>query len=158
MERKINYKILLPSLLVPLGLGGLTAFLLKDSFGIYEILYKPLFSPPKWLFGPAWTLLYILMGIACYLVLMSDVSSQRKGRAIKAYAVQLALNILWPYLFFGLEMFGLSMLCAALLLAAVLVCYVLFAHINEVSGRLLLPYIFWCAYALYLNTGVVLLN
>lgn len=158
MERKINYKLLIPALAVPLLTGALAAFIVKDDFAVYEGLYKPLLSPPAGLFPVVWTILYVLMGIASYLVAVSDSSRQRKGRALKTYAVQLVLNFLWPILFFGFEMFGLALLCMLLLLAAVFVCYVLFAHISAAAGRLLLPYLLWSAFALYLNIGVVLLN
>lgn len=158
MKRTINYKILLPAVLLPLLLGALAAFLVKDGFQLYSMLYKPLLSPPALLFPIVWFILYVLMGIASYLVISSDASLQRKKRALKLYALQLILNFLWPILFFGMEMFGLALLCALMLLTTVILCYVLFAHISDTAGLLLVPYIIWLLFAVYLNIGVILLN
>lgn len=158
LKRTIDYKVLLPALLIPLLTGGLAAFIVKDDFVFYDMLYKPLLSPPKLLFPIVWTALYILMGIASYLVIRSDASAQRKKRAIKVYVLQLGLNFLWPILFFALEMPGAALLCALALLFAAIVCYVLFDHISHSSGLLLIPYIIWLCFAVYLNVGVLLLN
>lgn len=158
MKRTINYKILLPAVILPLLVGVLAAFSVKDGFQLYGMLYKPLFSPPAVLFPIVWFILYVLMGVASYLVISQDASIQRKKRALKLYGLQLVLNFLWPVLFFGMEMFGLALLCALMLLIAVIVCYVLFAHISNTAGILLVPYIIWLLFAVYLNIGVLLLN
>ena len=158
MNRSINYKILLPAVALPLLLGALAAFLVKDGFGLYAMLYKPLLAPPGALFPVVWFILYVLMGVASYLVINSEASSQRKKRALKLYGAQLVLNFLWPILFFGMEAFGLALVCALLLFLAVILCYVLFAHISQTAGLLLLPYIIWLLFAVYLNMGVLLLN
>ena len=158
LEKRINYKILLPALLVPLLAGGLTAWAVGDGFELYKLLYKPLFSPPGALFPIIWTILYAMMGAASYFVLSSDAGKPRKKRAMKSYIVQLGLNLLWPLLFFGAEMFTLALVTAFALLAAAMLCQVFFAHISKTAGNLLLPYVLWLFYALYLNAGVVLLN
>ncbi len=158
MDRKINFKLLVPAVLLPLAVGGLAAYITKDSYASYESLYKPLFSPPGMVFGIVWSVLYVLMGVASYRVLRADASGQRKSRALKVYGVQLAINFLWPVIFFNLEMYWLAFIWAGLLLFAVFLCWLLFAHIDIWAGRLILPYLLWCCYALYLSLGVALLN
>ena len=158
MKKTIDYKRLIPAVVLPLLVGAAAAFIVKDNFGIYELLYKPLLAPPAKLFPVVWTVLYVLMGIASYKVVVSDAGRQRKLRALKSYALQLVLNFLWPILFFGGEMFAAALLCAVLLLGAILVCYLFFSHISQTAGYLLLPYVFWSLFAVYLNIGILLLN
>ena len=158
MDRKINYKRLIPSILLPVLVGALAAFLTRDNFADYEQLYKPLFSPPGAVFGIVWTILYILMGIACYRIIQKEASKPRKARALKLYAGQLIINFLWPIIFFNFQMYTLACLWAALLLLLVFFCWLLFEHIDKWAGRLFVPYLLWCAYALYLSAGVALLN
>ena len=110
------------------------------------------------MFGIVWTVLYVLMGIACYLLLQSEAARERKARALKLYGLQLVINFLWPIIFFNWEMYWLAFLWAGLLLGAVLICWLLFAHIDKWAGRLFVPYLLWCLFALYLNVGFAVLN
>ena len=158
MDKKINWKILLPCLLLPLLGGGIISYLLKDSFSVYQTLYKPIFSPPGWLFGPVWAILYLMMGLAFYLMLKSPADPRRKKRAGRIFVLQLGLNYLWPVVFFALESYWGAFALALLLLLAVFLTWLHFAHISKNSGRLLSPYLIWCFYALYLSAGVALLN
>ncbi len=153
-----DWKRLAFSLLLPLGAGGLSGFLLRDRFAVYKLLYKPLLAPPALVFPIVWTLLYLLMGYACYRVLSSGVSPERMRRALLVYGLQLGINVLWPWWFFGLQLWGFAFFWALLLLGAVWLCYLFFFHVEEKSGRLLLPYLLWCAFAGYLSAGVWLLN
>ena len=158
MDKKIKLKLLIPSLILPILGGGVIGYLLKNSFGIFEKLYKPIFSPPAWLFGPVWAILYLLMGYGFYLMLTSSADPRRKKPASRIFALQLGLNYLWPVLFFAMERYWAAFALAAILLPAVFAAWLRFAHISKAAGRALLPYLIWCFYALYLSAGIALLN
>lgn len=158
MKNRLKIVPLIISLALPLAVGGLSALLAGTSMLRYESFVKPPLSPPGWLFPVVWTLLYILMGLASYLVYTSGASQIRVQRALSYYAVQLALNFFWPLIFFRLQMYLTAFLWLAALWVLVLICTVLFRHIRESAGRLFLPYLIWCTFALYLNFFVYLLN
>lgn len=143
---------------LPLAVGGVSAFLTGGGMEFYEMYEKPALSPPGWVFLVVWTVLYILMGTASFLVWSSDASPARKNRALYVYALQLGVNFFWPLIFFRLEMFLAAFLWLAVLWLLVAVCTLLFYHIRPSAGKLMLPYLFWCIFALYLNFGVYILN
>ena len=153
---KINWKALIISLAIPLGVGALAAFLTRDSMAIYAEVTKPPLSPPGILFPIVWIILYTLMGISSYLVYMSDSKNERK--AVSLYGVQLAVNFIWPLLFFNLQMYLAAFIW--LLLLWVLVLFMIFAFYRErpISAYLQIPYIIWLTFAAYLNFGVFMLN
>ena len=153
-----NWKTLLLCLVIPLAAGGIGALLASGFSGSYEAMYKPLLSPPGWVFPVVWTLLYLLMGYASYLVYTSEASMPRKRRALTVYAVQLVINLLWPLFFFRLGWYTFAFIWLLLLIAAVLLCRMLFRYIEKRAGDLLLPYLIWLFFAAYLNLGVAILN
>lgn len=153
-----NWKVLLLCLAIPLAAGGFGA-LLAGGFGeAYGAMYKPLLSPPGWLFPVVWSALYLLMGYASCLVYVSEASPPRKRRALGMYAVQLGINLLWPLLFFRLELFGFAFVWLLLLILAAMLCTLLFRCIEKRAGDLLIPYLLWLFFAAYLNLGVAILN
>ena len=153
-----NWKTLPLCLVIPLAAGGIGALLAGGFSGSYEAMYKPLLSPPGWVFPVVWTLLYLLMGYASYLVYTSEASMPRKRRALTVYAVQLVINLLWPLFFFRLGWYTFAFIWLLLLIAAVLLCRMLFRYIEKRAGDLLLPYLIWLFFAAYLNLGVAILN
>lgn len=156
--REKNWKTLLLCLAVPLAAGGIGA-LLAGGFGeSYGAMYKPLLSPPGWVFPVVWTALYLLMGYAGWLVLTSDASEPRRRRALTVFGVQLLLNLLWPLLFFRLGWYGFAFVWLLLLILAVLLCLLLFRYISKRAGELLVPYLLWLFFAAYLNLGAAILN
>ena len=158
MKNKIKIIPLLISLALPLAVGGLSALLTGSSMMMYDSFVKPPLSPPGWAFPVVWTILYILMGLASYLVYTSGASTVRIQRSLSFYAVQLALNFFWPLTFFRLRMYLTAFLWLVALWVLVLICTVLFRHIRKPAGQLFLPYLIWCSFALYLNLFVYLLN
>ncbi|MDD5026120.1 MAG: tryptophan-rich sensory protein [Candidatus Peribacteraceae bacterium] len=123
----------------------------------YPTLMKPTWNPPSWIFGPVWTTLYALMGIAASLVWnLRD----RPGAklALWVYGTQLALNAIWSILFFGLKNPGLAFAEIIPLLALIILTTVLFWRINAWAGILLLPYVAWVSFATYLNYTLWQLN
>lgn len=125
----------------------------------YPTLVKPSFTPPNWVFAPVWTLLYIMMGVAAGLVW--DRFSFDKGAVKKAlvfFIVQLVLNAIWSYLFFGLHNPMLAGLEIILLWLMIYETYFQFTKINKVAGYLLVPYLVWVAFAAVLNASIWWLN
>ena len=158
VKHNIKLKQLIAAIALPLAVGGLAAFLTKDGMKLFETMAKPPLAPPQWLFPVAWTALYILMGVASYLIWTAHVSEARRERALTVYALQLAANFLWPVLFFTLGLYFVSFLWLIVLWVMILVCTVLFHYISRTAGKLMLPYLIWTAFAGYLNLGIWLLN
>ena len=154
---KVQWKPLLIALAVPLAAGGLSA-LISGGMSDYENLIQPPLSPPGWLFPVVWTILYLLMGWASYLVYTADVPEGQKKRALTLYAIQLFLNFLWSPVYFGLQWRLVAFFILLALWAAILLTMRAFSAINEKAGDLFLPYILWVTFAAYLNLGTVLLN
>ncbi len=155
---KIAWKKLVLCLMIPLLVGGLSALLTRNSMEIFETLQKPPFAPPGWLFPVAWTVLYLLMGTASYLVLESGGDPEKIRQALKVYGIQLAVNFLWPLLFFSLQRYLLSFLWLLLLLVLIVITLLRFRSLSPVAGLLLVPYLLWVVFAGYLNLGIFLLN
>ncbi|MDO5141439.1 MAG: TspO/MBR family protein [Eubacteriales bacterium] len=145
-------------LLLPLAVGGLAAWLTKDSMEQFAALAQPPLSPPGWAFPVAWTLLYLLMGLASWLVHKASAPQADKKRALALYGVQLAVNFCWPLLFFRAGAYGTAFWWLVLLLALVLATMVAFGRIDRRAAYLLVPYVLWLLFAGYLNAGVWALN
>lgn len=156
LNMSIRLKPLIVNLLIALGVGALSGFLTMGAMEDYKAVEKPMLSPPEIVFPIVWSVLYILMAVSAYLVYVSD--SPRKRASLITYGVQLALNFLWPIVFFckGAYLAAFFVLCA--LLITVIVMTVLFFSVRNAAGFLQIPYILWLLFAGYLNFGVYLLN
>lgn len=152
----IKLKPLLISLLISLGVGGLSALLTRGSMEVYGNLNQPPLSPPDWLFPIVWTILFILMGIAAYLVWMKH--DPDRDQALVLYAVQLAFNFLWTLLFFNWQLYGFALLWLIALWVLILLTTIKFYHTTPAAGWLMAPYLLWVTFAAYLNAGVWYLN
>ena len=155
---KINKKLLVICLVVPLAVGGIAALLTGGGMDAFESLSKPPLSPPGWLFPLVWTILYILMGFASYLVLVSGADRLDIPYAMLLYAVQLAFNFLWPLFFFGLSAYLFAFVWLLVFWLLIIAAVIFFFRISRVAGYLLIPYILWVTFAGYLNFGIYLLN
>ena len=124
----------------------------------FNELNKPPLSPPGWLFPVVWTLLYVLMGIASYLVLVSGEDEAKVTSALKTYGLQLAFNFFWSIIFFNLESYLFAFIWLVALWILILLTMIKFFRIREAAGYLLLPYLAWVTFAGYLNLGIYLLN
>jgi len=125
----------------------------------YPDLKKPFFNPPSWVFAPVWTLLYIAMGVAAGLVWQQlDKKSELVKKALFMFVIQLALNALWSYLFFGLQNILLAFIEIILLLLVIYETYFLFKQIHKKAGYLMLPYLFWVGFATILTGSIYWLN
>ncbi len=152
---KIEWKKLISCIAIPLIVGGVSALLTRGSMETFASVNKPPLSPPGWLFPIVWTILYILMGVASYLVLTSG---KMNRTALTVYGIQLAFNFLWPILFFNLELYLLSFIWLVILWLLILITTVLFYIISKPAGYLMIPYLLWVTFAGYLNLAIYLLN
>ncbi len=138
----------------------------------YATLAKPALNPPAWVFGPVWTILFALMGIAVFLIWSSDpiivpdeqgnVSKEQGKEKIKTaltvFGVQLALNVLWSIIFFGLHNPAGAFVDIVFLWLAILFAIFVFSKISKTAAWLLMPYLIWVSFAAYLNYAVWMLN
>ena len=148
----IHWKNLITAVAIPLAVGGLSAWITKDGMKAFEAVNQPPLTPPMWLFPVVWSILFVLMGIASYLVVM------QKGEDTKAltlYAVQLIFNFFWSIWFFNLGWYLFAFLWLVALWILILATTVAFYRISKPAAWLMLPYLVWVAFAGYLNLGVV---
>lgn len=153
---KIQWKRLLVYLAIPLGVGALAGILTKDSMMQFSLLNKPPLSPPGWLFPVVWTVLFLLMGYASYLVSRSD--SVQKRPALILYAIQLIVNFFWSIFFFNFEWYLFSFFWLVLLWVLILLTIRAFWRISPTAAILLIPYLLWVTFAGYLNLAIWLIN
>lgn len=148
---------LIISLLLPQVAGGLGAFFTLSSVQSWFLtLNKPSWNPPSWLFGPVWTTLYVLMGIACFLIWKSN--HPLKKQALTLYFLQLVLNFLWSPAFFGAQNPLLGLVVILPMWACILACILTFRQINTWAAALLVPYLLWVTFATALNASIWSLN
>jgi len=155
---KINKKLLILCLVIPLDVGGIAALLTGGDMDSFAKLSQPPLSPPGWLFPVVWSVLYILMGIAAYLALMSGKNQADIRSAILLYSIQLALNFMWPVFFFSLSAYLFSFIWLAVLWLFIIATAISFCKLADRAGYLMIPYYLWVTFAGYLNFGIYLLN
>lgn len=152
------WKLLL-SILIAQAAGGLGSIATSRSLrDWYPALQKPSFNPPNWVFGPVWTILFTLMGIAAFLVWQKGADKPEVKRALTIYGVQLGLNTLWSIVFFGLKSPLYGLIDIALLLAAILATIIAFFAASIPAALLLIPYFLWVSFASILNYYIWQLN
>ena len=152
---KIQWKNLITCLAIPLAVGSLSALLTRDSMKTFNSITKPVLAPPGWLFPIVWTILYILMGIASYLVLTSG---KPNDIALTVYGIQLVFNFFWSIIFFNLTLYLFAFIWLVLLWLLILKTALLFHQISKPAGYLMVPYLLWVTFAGYLNFSIYLLN
>ncbi len=151
---KKDIKSLVVSVAVSLGAGILSALLTGGSMRQYADMYKPPLAPPGWVFPVVWTILYILMGIASWMIFESQGADKRL--ALSLYGNQLLLNIVWPLLFFELEMYFFAFAWLLLLWLMIYLTIRQFALIRRKAAQLMLPYLAWVTFAAYLNLAIAI--
>jgi len=124
----------------------------------YAALRKPTFTPPNWLFAPVWTTLFVLMGISLFLIWRKPVITPKVRTALIVFALQLALNVLWSILFFGLRSPLAGFIEILILWVVILLTIVNFYRLSSAAGVLLIPYILWVSFAAILNFSLWRLN
>ncbi len=148
----INIPKLFLSIGICLGVGIIGSLFTFSAIPTwYATLNKPFFSPPNFIFGPVWTILYILLGISLYLVWI-------KEKVPTVFWIQLLLNAVWSIIFFGLKNPLLALVDIVALWIAIFLTIKAFYKINKLAGNLLIPYLIWVAFATILNLSIVILN
>jgi benzodiazapine receptor len=141
------------------GAGGIGAIFTMPAIPTwYAGLKKPAFTPPNSAFGPVWITLYLLMGIAVFLVWREGLGQEGVTIAFAIFWAQLVLNILWSVIFFGLKSLFGGMVMILLLWIAILINIITFFGVSPLAGWLLIPYIIWVTIAANLNVQVWKLN
>lgn len=162
-DNRVDWTTELPrfvvSLLAPLVAGGIGAGATAESVRTwYPTLRKPSFNPPNWIFGPVWTTLYLLMGIADFLVSRQVDGGQAIRQARLWYRVQLVLNTLWSILFFGRRSPLAALVEIVFLWIAIVLTIRAFARVSPRAALLLVPYLLWVSFAAVLNGAIWRLN
>ncbi|HOD16111.1 MAG TPA: tryptophan-rich sensory protein [Spirochaetota bacterium] len=143
---------LIASLIIPQLAGGIGALFTEPAVRTwYAGLDKPSFNPPGWIFGPVWTALYIMMGTALFLVWRNGLVDRKTKIAVALFGIQMALNLLWSILFFGMHNPLAGLVDIALLWAFILATMVAFFPLSRTAGFLLVPYFLWVSFASLLN-------
>ena len=155
---QVNKGLLAKCIAIPLLVGGLASFLTRGGMDVFMQLNQPPLSPPGWVFGVVWTILYILMGVSCYLVIQSGAEEEEINTALSVYVYQLIVNFLWPTFFFNFGWFFFAFLWLVLLWVLVFIMIRRFYNISKLAGILQIPYLIWLTFAAYLNLGVWFLN
>ncbi|MFC4815935.1 MULTISPECIES: TspO/MBR family protein [unclassified Flavobacterium] len=158
--KKINWGKTTVTILICLTVGFLSSIPTRASIANwYPTLEKPIFNPPNWLFGPVWTILYILMGIACGIIWTRHQKNNTETKnALLVFAFQLILNALWSLLFFGLKNPLLAFIEIILLWLVLYETIKSFNKIDRFAGNLLYPYLIWVSFATILNGSIWYLN
>lgn len=157
MRRTISYIIV--SVVICLLVGFLSGFATQSSVDVwYATLNKPSFNPPNWVFGPVWTVLYIMMGIAAGIVWSKGLHHQWVKTALYHFSFQLIFNAMWSVVFFGFQQPFWAMLVILFLLALILLTIKSFRDVSKTAAYLMIPYFLWVCFATLLNYKIWELN
>ena len=155
---KINKKALTVSIIIPLAVGALAGFLTKDSMQQFAQLAQPPLAPPGWLFPIVWTILFVLMGIASYLVYQQGTENPDVMIALRLYAIQLVFNFFWSIIFFNFGWYFFAFIWLLTLWLLIILTIRQFAKVDKRAAYLMIPYLIWVTFAAYLNLGIYWLN
>lgn len=156
---KNNYYKLFASLFICLLAGFIGSLFTTPAITTwYATLTKPSFNPPNWIFAPVWTTLFILMGLALYLVWSRGLAERKNKIAFWLFRIHLLVNIFWSVAFFGLHNPGLAFGIIVVLWLMIAYLITIFYEINKKAGWLLLPYLLWVSFATLLNFAIWRLN
>lgn len=159
MDKKVNTLKLAASITVCLLAGYIGSVFTASSLLIwYANLEKPSFNPPGWVFAPVWTVLYVMMGVSAYLVWREGLWNKDVKISLGMFGIQLALNVLWSFLFFGLRSPLYALVEISALWAAIAFTAVIFHRVSRTAGLLLVPYLLWVSFAAVLNFSIWKLN
>ena len=155
---KIATKIIILTLIC-LAIGYVSGIVTQNGIETwYSTIKKPSFNPPNSVFAPVWTMLYIFIGISGGIIWDKIDTNPLVKKALLFFAIQLILNALWSFLFFGLKNPLIALIEIILLLLMIYETYMLFSKINKVAGYLFIPYLLWVSFAMFLNASIWWLN
>jgi tryptophan-rich sensory protein len=144
------------AVLLPLAVGTVAGYLTRGAQMMFSIVDKPPLSPPGWLFPVVWTILYVLMGIASYIIYQQGNDREDVKEALTFYLVQLAFNFFWTIIFFNLEWYLFAFFWLIVLWGLILITILKFNKISRAAAYLMIPYLVWVTFAGYLNLGIYL--
>ena len=133
-------------------IGGITTFKFKEPW--YSTLVKPSFNPPDWVFGPVWTILYILMAIAIWNVWIKS----KNINLVYLYFIHLFFNTTWSVVFFGFNQIELALINLIVLILFIVILFRKYKVVSKLSAYLMIPYFLWCCFAFLLNLNLMILN
>ena len=152
----MNYKRLIISLALPQLAGIIGSFFTASAIpSWYATLQRPSFSPPNWIFGPVWVILYILMGISVYLIWQKN---KKTREALWLFWIHLFFNGSWSIVFFGFQNIGLAFVNIIIIWLLIIILMIKFWKINKWATYLLVPYFLWVSFASYLNYSIWMIN
>jgi tryptophan-rich sensory protein len=149
----MQWRGLIVCVLASLAAGGVGALATRHAREFYAGLVTPSWAPPGWLFGPVWTVLYVLMGVAAWLVWRQAGWAGARG-ALSLFIVQLVVNAAWSWFFFAWHRGALALADIVLLLGLIVATMVAFARVHGLAAMLLLPYLAWVTYATALTYSI----
>ena len=155
---RVEDKTLIKCIVIPLIIGAISGLIASPGLVSFGTVAKPGCTPPSWVFPIVWTILYMLMGIASYMIFVSNVRQDIVIRALTLYSLQLVVNFFWSIIFFSAKAYLLAFLWLIFLWVMVLATIKHFLSIKPQAGLLLIPYILWITFAGYLNLNVYLMN
>lgn len=162
--KKLNVVKLIIAILIPLLVGGLSAFLTKDAMVMFDAIKKPPLSPPGIVFPIVWSILYVLMGVARYLLYnldeqkLSEEQIKFRNYTLVIYDIQLFFNFFWSIIFFKFSMYKVAFLWLIILWVLVFIFIKNALKLNKISAYLMIPYLLWITFAGYLNVAIAILN
>ena len=149
---------LIIAILLPMVIGGFSGFLTANSInGWYSTLQQPTFNPPNWVFGPVWTILYLIMGISLYRIWILPISEDR-NKAIGIFALQMTLNFFWSLIFFRWHLIGFALAEIILMWVMIATMILRFKKLDVAAGLMNVPYLLWVTFASALNGAYFILN
>jgi translocator protein len=159
-RNNIQYVLLLIGcIFIPLIIGFIGSLItIPNISGWYITLNKPWFTPPNWVFGPAWTIFYILMGISLWFVIRNGITNSSVRNGAITFAAQLIVNLLWSFIFFGQKSPVGGLITIVILLVLIIATIRSFKSVSIKAAYLLIPYLCWTCFATILTLAVVVLN
>lgn len=161
MIRTINLKkalMFIVPVLIPLAVGGLSALATGDMSSAYEGIIQPPYAPPSIVFPIVWSVLYLLLGIALYLVIKNGFDKPGVREAVLYFAVSLILNFFWSPIFFRWGKILLALIWVSVMILFAVINAYQFYKINKAAGIIMMVYIIWLLFAFALNLGIYILN
>jgi len=158
LNRQTILKLII-SLATPIVVGSVSGYLVRDEMNVewFSMLAKPSFNPPSYLFGPVWTVLYILMGVSMFLI-WNTPKTELRQKALAVFGIQLFFNFWWSILFFSFHTIFLSVIDILIMWFLIIYMITLFKKIIPVAAYLQIPYLFWVTFATVLNIFIWYLN
>lgn len=158
MKQKIRVGALITAILIPVLIGAFSAFLTSGDMTVYEEYTRPFLAPPGWLFPIVWTILYVMMGWASYLVFVAEADADAKRKALMLYGIQLLMNFFWSTLFFTYNRFLIALIWLLVMWVVIFICGIKFLKIRRAAGLMMGVLFLWTTFAAYLNLSYYLLS